>query len=360
MPSTYSSSLRLELQATGENANTWGTKTNNNLNLLQQAITGYEAIDISGGASRTLVATDGTIDEARNAVLDLTGTVTSAISVIAPDVEKTYWVRCQASGANVTFRTSAGTGVVLPKDLWVFLVVTGSSVVNAIQSAALLSATQTLTGANTFTSATTFTGPVSVSANATFTRPVAITNTLDVAGTATFTSAVVVAAPLSVTGAAVFTSTVNVSKSLTVAATVESTLGGIKFPDGSLQSTAAVGGLRITQGTELVLNPIAVNTRTTQTHGLSATPTLFTTFLECKSAEYNFSVGDRITLNAGVNVISGSTIVLQVRADSSTTYLEISNNSLPGVADKTNTPPGTANTITPSKWLVRIVPYAIL
>lgn len=162
MPSTYSSTLRLELQATGENSNTWGTKTNNNLNLLQQAITGYEAIDISGGSSYVVSAADGVTDQARNAVLDLTGTVTSAISVIVPDVEKTYWVRCQASGADVTFRTSAGTGVVLPRDLWVFLVATGTSLVNALPPSALLSAANTYTGINTFTSTVIINGALSV------------------------------------------------------------------------------------------------------------------------------------------------------------------------------------------------------
>jgi hypothetical protein len=162
MPSTYSSSLRLELQATGENANTWGTKTNNNLNLLQQAIAGYEAIDISGGSSYVVSAADGVSDQARNAVLDLTGTVTSAISVVVPDVEKTYWVRCRASGADVTFRTSAGTGVVLPRDLWVFLVATGTSVINALPPFAQLSAANTFTGINTFTSVLNINGTLSV------------------------------------------------------------------------------------------------------------------------------------------------------------------------------------------------------
>ena len=45
MASTYSSDLKLELMATGENAGTWGTKTNTNLNLVQQAIAGYQAIE---------------------------------------------------------------------------------------------------------------------------------------------------------------------------------------------------------------------------------------------------------------------------------------------------------------------------
>ena len=38
MPSTYDPLLRLELQATGENATTWGTKTNNNLHLFAKQV----------------------------------------------------------------------------------------------------------------------------------------------------------------------------------------------------------------------------------------------------------------------------------------------------------------------------------
>ena len=47
MASSYSSDLKLELMATGENAGTWGTKTNNNLNLVQQGVAGYQAIDVA-------------------------------------------------------------------------------------------------------------------------------------------------------------------------------------------------------------------------------------------------------------------------------------------------------------------------
>ena len=41
MASTYSSRLKLELQGTGENAGTWGDKTNNNLDVLDAFAAGY-------------------------------------------------------------------------------------------------------------------------------------------------------------------------------------------------------------------------------------------------------------------------------------------------------------------------------
>ncbi len=57
MASTYSSDLKLELMATGENAGTWGTKTNTNLELVQQAIAGFESITLSSGSTTALATT---------------------------------------------------------------------------------------------------------------------------------------------------------------------------------------------------------------------------------------------------------------------------------------------------------------
>ena len=110
MASSYSTDLKLELMVTGENSGTWGDKTNTNLNLIQQAIAGYEAIDVSSGA--TLAMTNATLSNARNAVLKLTGTITGNVDVTCPDsIEKTYVVQNGTSGAHtVTFKTVSGTG----------------------------------------------------------------------------------------------------------------------------------------------------------------------------------------------------------------------------------------------------------
>ena len=113
MASSYSTDLKLELMVTGENAGTWGTKTNTNLNLLQQAIAGYQDVSIAGGAQTTaLVMTDATISNARNAVLKFSGTITGNQIVTMPDgIEKTYILYNGTSGAfTVQFKTASGTG----------------------------------------------------------------------------------------------------------------------------------------------------------------------------------------------------------------------------------------------------------
>ena len=113
MATIYSSDLKLSIMATGENAGTWGQITNTNLYLLQQAIGGYEAISIAGGAQTTaLTMSNGTISNARNAVIKLTGTITGNQIVTVPNgVEKTYIVSNGTTGAfTVEFKTASGTG----------------------------------------------------------------------------------------------------------------------------------------------------------------------------------------------------------------------------------------------------------
>ena len=115
MASTYSTDLKLELMATGENAGTWGTKTNTNLTLIQQAIAGYQAIDVAA-ADVTLSMTDASISNARNMVLKLTGTLTANRIVNVPDgIEKFYIVQdATTHGAyTLTFKTVSGTGFTL-------------------------------------------------------------------------------------------------------------------------------------------------------------------------------------------------------------------------------------------------------
>jgi hypothetical protein len=115
MASTYSSDLKLELMATGENAGTWGTKTNTNLELVQQAIAGYQAIDVAS-SDIALVMSNASISNARNMVLNFTGTLAGNRTVTIPDsIEKFYILKdgTTHSGNTLTFKTVSGTGFTL-------------------------------------------------------------------------------------------------------------------------------------------------------------------------------------------------------------------------------------------------------
>jgi hypothetical protein len=97
---------------TGEQAGLWGDITNTNLNILQQAIAGYESVALNATTGATLAFSNGILSNGKNAVLNLTGTLTSSVNVIIPDsVEKVYTVKNSTSGAfAVTFKTTSGSG----------------------------------------------------------------------------------------------------------------------------------------------------------------------------------------------------------------------------------------------------------
>ena len=113
MASSYSTDLKLELMVTGEQAGLWGDITNTNLNILQQAIAGYEAISIAGGAQTTaLTFSNGATSNGKNAVIKLTGSITGNQIVTIPDgIEKNYIIENGTTGAfTVQFKTASGTG----------------------------------------------------------------------------------------------------------------------------------------------------------------------------------------------------------------------------------------------------------
>jgi hypothetical protein len=104
MPSSYSSSFRLNYQAPGDNLNTWGTILNNGVfQLLEDAVAGMVSFTLSG--PRALTSTNGATDEARCAVLNVTGGTGGTIT--APSVKKVYLVRNASSGP-VIITTGAG------------------------------------------------------------------------------------------------------------------------------------------------------------------------------------------------------------------------------------------------------------
>ena len=112
MASSYSTDLKLELMVTGEKAGEWGDITNTNLNILQQAIGGYEAVTVSGTGDTALTFTNGVLSNGKNAVIKLTGTITDNITVSIPDgIEKTYIFENGTTGSfTVQIKTSSGTG----------------------------------------------------------------------------------------------------------------------------------------------------------------------------------------------------------------------------------------------------------
>ena len=108
--STYTPSLGLELITPGSQAGLWGNTTNNSLNLIDQAITGVTPISFASASGSTYTLTDynGAEDEARAAVLNITGSAIGANTVVIPNKQKTYLVR-NNTGKDITFQTPIAT-----------------------------------------------------------------------------------------------------------------------------------------------------------------------------------------------------------------------------------------------------------
>ena len=174
MANTTSASLKLTVQATGENSGTWGQITNTNLLILEQAIGGYSGLTVNNTLGNTLTFTNGTLSNGKDQVIKLTGTLAANVNVVVPDsIEKTYIIHdgCDHAGYTLTFKTSSGSGVDLCEGHKYVLYSDGTNIEKASEERvwrAITSAETVQTGAqilaNTNGGAFTITLPASPSA----------------------------------------------------------------------------------------------------------------------------------------------------------------------------------------------------
>ena len=108
MASTYSTSLKINLIGDGDQAGTWGTTTNSNWNLVEQAITGVNGISLTGLSTYTLTDYNGTLDDARNQTLVFIGSPSTTVTIVAPLVNKFYIVK-NSTSQTVTMSASGGS-----------------------------------------------------------------------------------------------------------------------------------------------------------------------------------------------------------------------------------------------------------
>ena len=84
MASSYSTDLSLELVATGEKAGLWGTITNTNLQLLQQAVSGYVEVTLSTGTTTLSLADGSASANGKNLYIKVVGTLSGNASLAMP------------------------------------------------------------------------------------------------------------------------------------------------------------------------------------------------------------------------------------------------------------------------------------
>ena len=158
MSSTYTSRLKLEKMVTGANANTWGTRTNNNLDVVDAFSGGYLSKSVAGSSNVTLTTGDADPSaEAANKIIELTGALTGAISVFLPAVESEYVFFNNTSGSHNLKISATGhdaNGTIITQGAYTHLYCDGASNFNVEQISALAPTTD-FKGAATFSAGAT-------------------------------------------------------------------------------------------------------------------------------------------------------------------------------------------------------------
>jgi hypothetical protein len=271
LPSTYSPSLRLELIGSGEQSGTWGTTTNNNLGtLLEQAITGVQTINMFD-ANYTLSNYNGVSDEARKAVLVVTGNNTAVRDIIAPLASKVYIVKNGTSGGYaINVRASSGASVSVPNGTYstvycdganFYTTASSGSGVNSVTAGTGITVTGTSTapiinnaGVNTITAGS------GISIGGTSTNP-----TISASGTAgvtTFSGGTTGLTPnVATTGDILLAGTLNAVNGGSGRA---GTLTGVLYGNGTSAQTVATAAQIVSAiGTTAVTNATTATTATT-------------------------------------------------------------------------------------------------
>ncbi len=370
MPSTYSSNLKLELMATGENSGTWGNITNTNLGTaVEQAIIGYGSVVYASDANLTISITNSNAAQAARAlVLNVTSSLslTATRELVVPTIEKQYIVQNNTTGAqSITVKTSAGTGITVPNGRKAHLYVDGTNVIQMFDfvdinggtidgaaiggSSAAAGAFTTLSasGASTFNGAVTLGDAAAdnITFNGTITSHLLFTdNTYDIgasgatrprnlflAGNATVGGNLSVGGTLTLTGGLILNGNVTVGDSsadtLTVNATITSNL---LFTD----NTYDIGASGATRPRNLFLAGNAtIGGNTTMTGTLTVDSTTDSTSIITGSIQTDGGVGVAkalyvgTTLNvAGAATLSGAVTLGDAAADNVTVNGTVTSN----------------------------------
>lgn len=169
MASTYSTSLKLQLMATGENTGTWGTVTNTNLGTaLEEAITGSVNVTFASADVTLTLTNSNAAQTARNMRLVLTGTSGGARQLVVPALEKIYIVQNNLADA-CTVKVSGQPGVAVPAGKTMWLCNDGTDVKDVVThlSSLTLASPLPVASGGTGSATATFSGANITSLNAT-------------------------------------------------------------------------------------------------------------------------------------------------------------------------------------------------
>jgi hypothetical protein len=187
MASTFTSRLKLERQASGENAGNWGNLVNYVFNRIDSSVRGYIDVDVAGSANVTLTSNNSTSntddsstdDQVHNKVLEFTGALTGDIHVFTDAVEGEYIVFNNTSGSQtLTFAPTGGTGVVLQQGAKTLVYTDGTAMFDVMADLGDVTVTSLTSSGNVSGTFLTSSGNVSG------TNLIATANTVNIQGSA--------------------------------------------------------------------------------------------------------------------------------------------------------------------------------
>lgn len=285
MPSTYSTNLKLQLMATGEDSGTWGVNTNNNLGtLIEESIVGAATVAMAD-ANQTITTPDGVTGSGRHVYLNCTGALTANRNLVVPTLNKNYVVTNSTTGGfSIVVKTTAGTGITIGPALKRYVYADGTNVVEAINSVGDFTVAGTLGISSVST-----TGNATIGGNLAVTGTTALTGNATMAGTVGVTGAVTGASfnKTAITAPATG-STLSIADGKTFTASNTLTLTGtdntaMTFPGTSgtvvtLDATQTLTNKTLTSPTinTPTINTATINTATINTGSMGAASTATT------------------------------------------------------------------------------------
>ena len=314
MASTYTTSLKIQEIGSGDQSGIWGTTTNTNWTLIEQAVAGVQTITMSN-SDYTLTNLNGVLDEARNMVLVVNGANSAIRKVVAPQNQpKLYVISNQTTGGYaITIGSPSGSIITIPNGVTAQVYTDGTNFYSAQTGSAgdftvngnLIAAGVTVTGALSAAS-------ISVSGAAAFsTSPTMPTPSSSDNSTKGATTAYVTTAVTSATGSLGTMSTQNANSVAITGGTINGVTGtaaGLTVGNATNATTAANGGVTSVNG-----NTGAVTISTTPTGlGFGGTTWHNVTGGRSFNSQYQNNYSYPIAVSASTTCSSGSSIYAYV------------------------------------------------